>query len=106
MSRHTFLSLPVLLVLNDNSDSERVPLLVYLVHPPVLRMVLLRLLRFPDPYRMIVVDALGSGWRPTIIAVFSVLTHPLNSVVPFAFPSPFGQTMELATPNVGLQRTP
>jgi hypothetical protein len=79
---------------------------VSLVRPPVLRMHLLWLLRFSDPYRMIVVDVLEGSWRPTIIAVFSDSYPSPQPRCPFRFPLPSGQTMDLATPNIGLHRTP
>lgn len=55
---------------------------------------------------MIVVDALKRGQRPTIIVVFSDSYPPLNPVVLLVFLSTFGQTMDLATPTIGLHRTP
>ena len=69
-SRHTFFSLPIVLVPN-NSDHDHVLLPIHLVSPLRLWTRLFSFLRFPDPHRMIVVDALKRGQRPTIIAVFS-----------------------------------
>lgn len=103
-SRNTLFSLPALLIPNDNSDHDHVPLPICLVCPPMLWMNLLWFLLFPDPYPMIVADALRR--RSTIIAVFPILIHLLSSVVPFSLLSPYGQTMDHATPSTGLHWTP
>ena len=103
-SRNTLFSLPVLLVLNDNSDHDHVPLSIPLVCPPMLWMHLLWFLRPLDPYRMIVADALQR--RPTIITTLSDSYPSPQPVVPFSFLSPYGQTMDLEPPSMGLHRTP
>ena len=108
-SRHTLFFLPALLVPYDGSNHDHVPLPVWLVCPLMLWVYPHWLLQHPDLYRMIVADddLQGSGWRPTIITVFSDSHLYVPSPVgPFAFHSLYGQTMDLETPNLGLHGTP